>query len=361
MGGSAFKSLASTAFPRLPPQLYHEQKARFTRVIQDHYVEVAVPSEAPEKETHGDIDYLVCTPRVPTSGAVNVPHETIKDALGAAHVIPMEGNRTSNFAVPISQAERQTSALSGDGDCEDDVKYYQVDIHVCNDSEELKRIFFFHSYGDLGMILGLVAQNVGLAWGTNGLKYSHPPHPAIILCTSHDEIAAFFGLSMERWNAGFKTRAEVFEWVRTSRFFDPSYFQSGLQKVKQDRAMYFQFTKWADGLERELPMSKEDILRRREQVRQEALVYFNKKDELEAYYRLIKNRQLLKESFTGHTVSAWTGLGEHWRAVKQVMDTVRNAHGGDEGLAGIIEEEGEEGVRKRVMDAYNSLGFATAN
>lgn len=31
---------------------------------------------------------------------------------------------------------------------------------------------FFHSYGDLGMILGLIARNNGLKLGVHGLKVS---------------------------------------------------------------------------------------------------------------------------------------------------------------------------------------------
>jgi hypothetical protein len=37
-----------------------------------------------------------------------------------------------------------------------DSRYYQVDIHVCADDDEWERIFFYHSYGDLGE---LSAQN----------------------------------------------------------------------------------------------------------------------------------------------------------------------------------------------------------
>lgn len=46
----------------------------------------------------------------------------------------------------------------------------QVDVNVCADRAEWERIVFFHGYGDLGMILGLIAKNVGLALGEKGLK-----------------------------------------------------------------------------------------------------------------------------------------------------------------------------------------------
>ncbi|ESK95012.1 hypothetical protein Moror_14017 [Moniliophthora roreri MCA 2997] len=357
MGGSAFKFLPTTAFPRLPPPLYQSQKARFLRAIQGLYVHVLVPHEGPEKESHGDIDFLVCTPRDGNDGAVDVPHQIMQEALGALHVVPMEGNRTSNFAVPIGQEDRHYFASSINSEDGPEDLYYQVDVHVCNDKEELERIFFFHSYGDLGMILGLLAQNVGLALGTNGLKYPHPPHPTIVLSTSYDEIADFFGLDMGRWHAGFKTHPEIFDWVASSRFFDPSYFRSGLQKVKPERAMYFQFTRWAESLERRNGTADEVVSRRREQVREEALVRFNRKEEVAAYYRQYNCRQMLKEAWNGHRVSQWTGLGERWKAVKQVMDGVREANGGNEGLARIIEVEGEEGIRQRVMNVFDRLGL----
>jgi len=41
---------------------------------------------------------------------------------------------------------------------------------VCSDQAEWERVVFFHAYGDLGMILGLIARNNGLTLGTGGLK-----------------------------------------------------------------------------------------------------------------------------------------------------------------------------------------------
>jgi hypothetical protein len=114
--------------------------------------------------------------------------------LGATTYIGFAGNRTSNFAIPVSKGEwddlghgaeeaRHRSTSGGD-------LYYQVDVHVCADDEEWERIFFDHSYGDLGesfrsrrccpllraeprtlgMILGLVARNNCLALGSKGLR-----------------------------------------------------------------------------------------------------------------------------------------------------------------------------------------------
>ena len=65
-----------------------------------------------------------------------------------------EGNVTSNYAVASGEPG----------------KFTQVDVRVCKDKDELDRVMFFHSYGDMGMILGIIARANGLRLGVNGLK-----------------------------------------------------------------------------------------------------------------------------------------------------------------------------------------------
>jgi hypothetical protein len=43
-------------------------------------------------------------------------------------------------------------------------------MHVYADKAEWEHIHFFHGNGNLGIILGLVARNKGLALGSKGLK-----------------------------------------------------------------------------------------------------------------------------------------------------------------------------------------------
>jgi len=109
MGGSAFHSLlGEKAFPRIPPGVYQALKARLYPIISTQYRRVATPIEAPEKVDYGDLDLLVTEPLPdPTTRAEReaVPHDIIKSILGAKHAIPMEGNRTSNYAIPVRHGE----------------------------------------------------------------------------------------------------------------------------------------------------------------------------------------------------------------------------------------------------------------
>lgn len=110
MGGNAFNVvLSASSFPRLPPGVYEALKARLLLRLQEFYSFVAVPAEAPEKTSHGDVDFVVACPKTNheenTTNVMNVPHNIIREAIGAQYANTMEGNRTSNFAVPVAQGE----------------------------------------------------------------------------------------------------------------------------------------------------------------------------------------------------------------------------------------------------------------
>ena len=104
MGGSAFSaSRPSSVFPRIPPAVYAALKARLFPKLLELYTYVGVPTEAPEKNDHGDLDFLVAIPTAPFTDYV--PHDHVKDAIGAEHLIPMDGNRTSHYAIPVQPGE----------------------------------------------------------------------------------------------------------------------------------------------------------------------------------------------------------------------------------------------------------------
>jgi len=130
MGGSAFGAiLSTTAFPRLPPAVYKALKARLYPKLADLYTWVGVPVEAPEKVDHGDLDLLVAIPKPPRMTLVS--HEDVKEAIGAKFAIPMDGNRTSNYAVPVQLGEWGTLGHADDEEqkriaSEDSEIYYQV-------------------------------------------------------------------------------------------------------------------------------------------------------------------------------------------------------------------------------------------
>ena len=138
MGGNAFKNVLPHAqFPRLAPETYHALKGRVAARLRELYVHVDTPREAPEKTSYGDVDFVAYQPRRELS------HDELQHALGAEASTTPQNNTTNNFAIRLQN--------SGDND------YYQIDIEVCATYEEYNQAVFWLSYGDMGMILGLMA------------------------------------------------------------------------------------------------------------------------------------------------------------------------------------------------------------
>ncbi|KAJ3503985.1 hypothetical protein NLJ89_g8179 [Agrocybe chaxingu] len=368
MGGSAFGSiLQPTAFPRIPPPIYQALKGSFLSKLQEFYECVGVPTEAPEKLDHGDLDFLAAIPKAPFTDS-SVPHECIRDAICATYMNPMEGNRTSNYAVPIKPGAWAEFGFAGlEHQCRKDVEngeiYYQVDVHVCYDKDEWDRTMFFHSYGDMGMILGLISRNVGLALGVKGLKIPDPPNPPFDLSEHFEEIAEFLGLSMQRYNEGFETKRDVFEWAASIRFFDPSQFKSqgpGISKVKPERKMYAEFVEWVVAMRQEPSQDQTDRLSRqdlRAPTRDVALAFFGKKGEFEALAKARSDRLKLKGCFSGSVVHDWAEMGGYWKGVKLIMDEVRARMGGEEGILKFLEGHSENDLKKAVLQVKSDLGI----
>ncbi|KAF9464180.1 hypothetical protein BDZ94DRAFT_1257197 [Collybia nuda] len=373
MGGSAFSSkLLQSAFPRLPPVVYTDLKMRLFPKLQNLYSFVAVPHEAPEKGDYGDLDFVVAGPKRSgpstknTTDSINVPHELLEEVIGACYVNPMEGNRTSNFAIAVEQGEwaqigHEKEETQYREQAEAGRIYYQVDVNVCANQAEWERVVFFHGYGDLGMIMGLCARNAGLALGTKGLKLPNPPNPPIQLSESFNDITEFMGLSMTEWKAGFGSKREVFEWAGASRLFVASQFRSegeGFKRVKPERRMYAEFIQWAmerTAVQTSAGVSSEKQEERQRGIRDEALRYFGKKEEFDSLARERSQRIQLKQTFTGSKIRDWTDLGEYWKGVKLIMDTVRLRVGGEEGVLRILDGEGEEGLKRVVLEVKDEL------
>lgn len=173
----------------------------------------------------------------------------------------------------------------------------------------------------------------------------------------------------------------------------------GITKVNQDRKMYAQFVAWVEqhrqGLEKSgispgdndrraspapAPSSviddKQEGACQKSEARtdtvisaliaEEALIYFNKKYELEARVTAQANRERVRKTFCGHNVRDWMGLGDHWRGVKLVMDEVRKRMGGEDGVLRFLDEiqaqgipgEAEERLKEIVVRVRDELGIA---
>ncbi|KAI0648125.1 hypothetical protein C8Q79DRAFT_1008476 [Trametes meyenii] len=322
MGGNAFRTVVPDAvFPRMPPAVYTALKSVLLPTLASLYEHVVVPRETPEKADHGDLDFVVTGPRE------GLTHEEVKTSLRASHSVPMDGPRTSNFAIPLGAFEDVARAWENSpaeeySATEGAAVFFQVDVNVCADHAQWERTVFHHSYGDLGLILGLLVQPAGLSLGVYGLKLIDPvgsPPQTFYLSTSMSDVLRFVGLSMHRWEQGFATQDEIFYWVATSPFAiplaerlkarDPQLPAKDKVEARPMRQRFVTFMQTHDFTSIPTPeTSVFAVLGDKNEKLQVALRYFGRDKQHAACLYASRAAKRAKEVLNGKNVQDWTGI-----------------------------------------------------
>ena len=386
MGGKAFLShLPGATFPRLSPLVYASLKSTLLPRLTPLFQYVGIPHEAPEKEDHGDVDFIVACPLTP------IGHEEIKLALGASACIrsaqPDRGG-THNFALRLADVVTPPPTDAVQFPEETGEVYVQVDVNIRKDAQDWENVMIFHSYGDLGMIMGRLAASVRLHLGELGLKVSRncfdhsslgtnmrvqmssqalvPTYsPTFLLSTSIPDILPFFGLSLERWKAGFETQQDAFEWVASSRFYVQGQLSDKTSRAKSraNRGMYQAFLQWSDarvspaaenGGQTQEEQETEDKEAIRGAVSKEALAFFGKLEEHNALVQANERRVRLKAIWNGTKVGELVGVGNN-RMIGKVMAVMRRTIG-EEKIGQMTDEE----IKQHVLQTREAIELQLA-
>lgn len=152
MSGKAF-DLKEDAFPRISSSAYASVEKSLGTQLKALYKRVETPTTSPWLANCASVYFVVSEP---VSGNAEATRASLKGALGAAHdKVATPGNPISIFAVPITGAPG---------------KFYKIEVHECSSKAELEMAKCYLSYGDLGMIMSLMARVHGFVYGTKGLK-----------------------------------------------------------------------------------------------------------------------------------------------------------------------------------------------
>ena len=157
---------------------------------------------------------------------------------------------------------------------------------------------------------------------------------------------------MERWEAGFATQLEAFEWIASSRFYVPCQISNPTSRAKSrsTRAMYQAYFHWNEAkakatAENECPSPQNQETNDRETViqaiGQEALVFFGKQEEHDALVQENERRLRVKAMWNGRKVGEWTSWSG--RLIGRLMKFMRQSVG-EEKIGQMTEEELKEHV-----------------
>lgn len=316
MGGHALKKVLAS---RIDLSQYNEVKSKLheqlsSKIIFEFLIDV------PNKIDFGDIDILYQA----TNGIdiVNI----IKETFNPVEIV--SNGDVCSFSYQITEDDEE-------------IKYFQVDLIK---SVNLKMSKFYFSYGDLGGIIGRIAQYIGLKFGSAGLwvcpssqtiseflnleqnvklvdcmraKFktqlncdnldldiiAKAQYSNISLTSNPQIICEYLGLDYNLWVNGFMSKDDIYEWITKSKFFNPSQFKvldyAGRQRVNK-RPMYQDFLQYIFKNEPNFTIEKANTSNYSNlNLQLEAIEQFVKLGELENMIIQVVNNLVRKYKFNG--------------------------------------------------------------
>lgn len=217
---------------------------------------------------------------------------------------------------------------------------FQIDL-ICTIADYETSIAYY-SFNDVGNILGRFCHKLGLKFGHTGLLYplrsdGRSIRKEIVISRDVNEILRFLGLNSSKWNTGFTTLEDIFEWVSTGQYFDPTIFERGEMSVineKRDRKRKT-FSKFLDWVEETKP--------KQNYVFENSGDSFADKDKyipgIEAFFgvdirgqqaefrKKVEQELLIKQKFNGELVMELTGfkdkeLGDYINMLKDYVNHI---------------------------------------
>jgi hypothetical protein len=272
--------------PRMSRQLYYRMIEEFMPKLDVFFERVVVPRDAPNKPDHGDIDFLVGGIRVPLRG--DDLWKRIEGALAADHRAARGGSQS--YAIPhpnISDAHIQVDVelAPGDGTLGGDDLFAWTKL-MKGDADLMQIIGITHRP------LGLVCNDRGLHVRIEEIEPYDKKKALIFLTRDVRQAIEFYDFDVPKYEDGFQSENEIFDWVAGGRFFSPWVFKQTDEKAddrsrRRKRPMYRRF------VDEYMPGRPEtsDKIWTRQEVLDAALKKFDVQEEYDEKMTTHKNEQ----------------------------------------------------------------------
>ena len=191
---------------------------------------------------------------------------------------------------------------------------FQIDMIHCPHNEYWYSKGYF-SYNDVaGNLVGKIAHRFGLKHGHDGLSLEvrddNHVYGRVYLTQDFDTALEFLGLDVDRYQQGFDTLEEAFEWVSASKFFSPDDYElenlSHAGRIRdKKRTTYQKFLAWTK-------TRQFDVINvEKGWINNQDFIYSNFpsiRDEVERLAANVAVDRYVKNKFNGKIVSELTGL-----------------------------------------------------
>lgn len=311
MGGNALKQYETTRLEALDYQgITREFEHDFMKVFGFKPLLIKAYKNKP---SFGDADYLIDSSKLPD----NWTHEL-----------------KTSFGLGYSQYVKNGNVVSIG------YKHFQFDLIVTL-HEDMEASYFYFSYNDFGNLIGRIGHKLGVKIAHDGLKLvvrhkARSDHilKEIVLAKDSKQALDLLGLNRGRYEQGFDELEDIFEYVASSKYFDPEIYslehRSATSRIRdKKRATYNSFLRWVNetkpkanheftekselgGYSLRMPYYETEVCSRWPWVRQEVdqlIADF----ELDLRFKEVYNGSIVSEmtGYTGKTLGAFMSLMKH--------------------------------------------------
>lgn len=214
MGGNALKK---TPLRRISAEEYKTLYIRVLQIVRKYYQYAKVPACLLDKSDFGDLDVVVAGYYEQSSVALS-------------NTLPQSIGKLPTAARLLAQEFESKEVVVNGLVTSFEVDQFQVDIIQASPSN-LDFAVSWMSWSDVGNIIGVVANALGLTFGPEGLAIivlspRHVTHLGrVILTQNFDDAISFLGYDYRRWEQGFANQKDAFEYLVSGTYFEPWMFK----------------------------------------------------------------------------------------------------------------------------------------
>ncbi len=318
--------------------------AKLTPILEKLYQFCYVPKFMGNKETHGDVDFMVTLP-------IHDNHrERLKQELQSKHFV----------------VNGTTGSYEYDG--------VQIDISL-HAPEDFVTTCWYKNYGDVSMLIGVMTHHVGLSYGMDGLRLklgfengkvvsghgANVKYYNEIRLSKHPKaIFQFLGLSYEKYSQGFQNQMEIVDFLTKSPYFHAPHFypyesedensavnERACHRYREKRPSYQEVRRLIKERQ-DLPVHK---IPSKDEMIEIAVKHFKCEKKVEDFVNLATIHCKVKQRFNGEIVGEASGLTH--KALGNLMQHLRRAFTQLE-IACMTDEEWKDKLGKAI-EAYRSL------
>ena len=292
MGGSALKNCTTR------------------RYMTDEYFKI----EAEVCSMLRNIDHFGYTRRV-----IPVKAYAAKESFGDMDVILESNGLDSSFEKTLTELFKPKEMVKNGKVWSLEYKEFQIDI-ILTPTNEMMFAETYYAFNDLGNLMGRIAHKFGLKYGHNGLWYMLRDDTYLIdeICVSMDvrDVFEFLDYDYDVWRNGFETLEDVFNFVTTSKYFNPDIYlfdqmnhRSRVRDAK--RKTYNAFLTWCE--EKRKTDWKDRTFFKYEKPKSDYIMFIGesfpnfKRDVKNAYAKMLVQQEVQRK-FNGEIVRELTGL-----------------------------------------------------